>query len=584
MMIGLIGLLLAVAPTVLTSPVALAAPGVDNPTSYSPSDASLTSTPTYLTDRAAVSPSGVKNGQDYDHYCKADWQGISQLAGTTAGQPTRITSQVSKRSTAPALAGNNGLMYMNQWFNRYQSNPYFRVVWATDFATTDSKLTLQVGDNWQPGVHTGGIPGTFTPYSTDGATLISQIPIRSGAAKFRTYDWATYVLGLQGQAPYNTATSYIPGPYTGVNTNLFNLNPAVQTVPAPPPYTDPFYPVADQYLPNVDPNNPNSFANKISYDPATKTITVDLGDQPAGAMIVFEINGISNKGVSFATDEVYELTGTFTGDYPTTHPENTVCYPVEVKWNKVDAETQALLPGSGWSLTPTGDTSRVTTNVTVTDADGTPGTDTDTTAGRLTVGTSSTSRVFQPGTWNLSETQAPPGYAPGADKTVTLNFENQTVDLGDVANTNEAPTITAPNVNVPKGSQFDPVTGVTAADKEDGDITAKVTVTDLGGFDTNTPGTYTITYSVTDAGGKTTTQTRRVTVTATVTQTVASPGPSSTHSTSAQPSPGASSSATEPPDDSLANTGADISPALLVGAVLLLGSGIVLIVGRRRKH
>ncbi|MGL5616541.1 MAG: glycosyl hydrolase family 18 protein [Sarcina sp.] len=77
---------------------------------------------------------------------------------------------------------------------------------------------------------------------------------------------------------------------------------------------------------------------------------------------------------------------------------------------------------------------------------------------------------------------------------------------------------TAPVLNgiidkvITEGDKFDKLAGVTATDKEDGDLTNKITVT--GDIDTNKAGVYTLTYSVKDSGGLETTKTRKITVTA----------------------------------------------------------------------
>ena len=62
------------------------------------------------------------------------------------------------------------------------------------------------------------------------------------------------------------------------------------------------------------------------------------------------------------------------------------------------------------------------------------------------------------------------------------------------------------------GDSFDPMKGVTATDKEDGDLTAAVKVS--GSVDTANPGSYTLTYSVTDKGGLTATAKAVITVNA----------------------------------------------------------------------
>ncbi|MBO0411801.1 DUF5011 domain-containing protein [Enterococcus hulanensis] len=72
------------------------------------------------------------------------------------------------------------------------------------------------------------------------------------------------------------------------------------------------------------------------------------------------------------------------------------------------------------------------------------------------------------------------------------------------------PTDTHPAINIlptqsiRKGSSFDPMKGVSATDKKDGDITSKVTYT--GSVDTNTPGDYLLTYKVTNSQGNLATQ------------------------------------------------------------------------------
>lgn len=564
-------MMLVIGLSVASPSAAHAAPGVNQPTSYFPSDASLTTTPTYQTPRAARSGSGVLNGQDYDHYCKANWYGSSIVGGNTSGQKTAVTAQVSKRSTVPALAGNNGLLYMNQFWGNSQTQPQYRVVWATDYATTNSKLTIKIGDNWNAGSGSGA---TFTPLSTDPATLLGQIAIVPGAAHFRTYDWATYTLGLQSQAPYAGTDHYIPGPYTGLNTNLFVKNPNVRTQ-TQAGFNDPFYPDENEYLVNTDPTNPRSFANRITYDPATKSITIDLGNQEAGAMITFGIGGQATSGFSTTnTSEAYQLEATFTGDYVTTDATNTVCYPTQVSWTKTDGDTGAPLAGSAWALTPTGDAARVTTATAVPDTAGT---------GSFLATTANTASAVQPGTWSLTETKAPTGYSPISTPipSIRLDFEHQSVDLGNLTNTNAAPVITAQPVSVDQDATFNPLSGVTANDAEDGVITNKIVVSNLGGFDVHQPGAYTITYSVTDAGGKTSTVTRVVTV---VARPISTPSPTQSSTPTQPPTP----TPTTQPGANLADTGSSVSPWLLLGAGVLIlgGAGVIIrtVVASRRRR
>lgn len=60
------------------------------------------------------------------------------------------------------------------------------------------------------------------------------------------------------------------------------------------------------------------------------------------------------------------------------------------------------------------------------------------------------------------------------------------------------------------GTAFDPMTGVSAHDEEDGDLTAQIKVN--GSVDSNKVGRYTLTYQVSDSAGQLVTQQRNVTV------------------------------------------------------------------------
>jgi chitinase len=73
------------------------------------------------------------------------------------------------------------------------------------------------------------------------------------------------------------------------------------------------------------------------------------------------------------------------------------------------------------------------------------------------------------------------------------------------------PTISgAANVTLAFGSSFDPLQGVTATDRIDGDITSRIVVT--GTVDTHTAGVYTLVYTVENNAGLTATVERNVTV------------------------------------------------------------------------
>ncbi|MBQ5950601.1 MAG: DUF5011 domain-containing protein [Lachnospiraceae bacterium] len=74
---------------------------------------------------------------------------------------------------------------------------------------------------------------------------------------------------------------------------------------------------------------------------------------------------------------------------------------------------------------------------------------------------------------------------------------------------NTAPTISGvADQSVEAGKEFDALAGVTASDKEDGDVTGKIVITSMpelsfsnGKVTVNDPGNYELTYTVTDKGG-----------------------------------------------------------------------------------
>lgn len=74
----------------------------------------------------------------------------------------------------------------------------------------------------------------------------------------------------------------------------------------------------------------------------------------------------------------------------------------------------------------------------------------------------------------------------------------------------EAPVITAEDVTINVGDEFDPTAGVTAVDDVDGDVAERIVIT--GEADTGKEGTYTLTYTVKDTAGNEASLERTVTV------------------------------------------------------------------------
>ncbi|EAG9231613.1 immunoglobulin-like domain-containing protein [Listeria monocytogenes] len=82
----------------------------------------------------------------------------------------------------------------------------------------------------------------------------------------------------------------------------------------------------------------------------------------------------------------------------------------------------------------------------------------------------------------------------------------------EATTTNTAPVINAKDKTIKVGDLFDSLKGVTATDKEDGDLTAKIKVT-KDTVNNSKKGVYQVTYTVTDSGNLSATLTIKVTVT-----------------------------------------------------------------------
>ncbi|HDR3493844.1 TPA: DUF5011 domain-containing protein [Bacillus wiedmannii] len=110
----------------------------------------------------------------------------------------------------------------------------------------------------------------------------------------------------------------------------------------------------------------------------------------------------------------------------------------------------------------------------------------------------------KPGTYELTYTaKDSKGHKVTAKQTVTVKEKEETKD--------EAPVLKVPSeTTITEGDKFYPMKDVSATDKEDGDITSEIKYE--GNVDTNTPGTYTITYTVKDSAGHLATQTQTITV------------------------------------------------------------------------
>ncbi|EBF5204392.1 DUF5011 domain-containing protein [Listeria monocytogenes] len=95
---------------------------------------------------------------------------------------------------------------------------------------------------------------------------------------------------------------------------------------------------------------------------------------------------------------------------------------------------------------------------------------------------------------------------------VTDAFGKETTHSIAVTVENDAPVIYASDCSLAVGDVFEPLTGVTATDEQDGDITGLVQI-QSNDVDTATAGTYHVTYSVEDSAGLRIEKTVTVTVT-----------------------------------------------------------------------
>lgn len=142
---------------------------------------------------------------------------------------------------------------------------------------------------------------------------------------------------------------------------------------------------------------------------------------------------------------------------------------------------------------------------------------------------------------------------------------------------NEVPVITGiTDVSITEGTAFDALAGVTASDKEDGDLTSRIAVT--GSVDATKVGAYQLTYTVSDSQGATATVVRTVTVKA--------KGGSGEEGKPTQPGntakPGNTNKPTANGAAPLSNTGAAVTAIAGVVVVLAVAAGALLAIRKRR--
>lgn len=160
--------------------------------------------------------------------------------------------------------------------------------------------------------------------------------------------------------------------------------------------------------------------------------------------------------------------------------------------------------------------------------------------------------------------------------------------IGDTRPDHTAPVISgAGDATLDFGVEFDPMTGVTAKDDVDGDLTKSIKVS--GSVDTHKAGEYTLTYTVSDKAGNIATVTRIVTVkdkepdeTPGDPEPDKTPGDQEPDKTPSDEEPGETPTANKTPNDGkLPNTGASVA-AVVAAVAVMVGAGLAALVMRRR--
>ncbi|MBC1472891.1 immunoglobulin-like domain-containing protein [Listeria seeligeri] len=396
----------------------------------------------------------------------------------------------------------------NQWaeLNAYENSALYQDVPTVPGATV----------HWQV-YHKGreGVDVALVEFGVPGGTLTEQTQMEDGDTSWGLYK-GTYVIP-EGQT--TTRFQFRAISSTGGNTGLGNYLDNIQfATPSVLELVGTFSEPSIQVKDGVDyhlqatntggmPAANNTFSIKIpaelSYTPgsltsADATISEESYDE-ATRTLTFKTNTIKK-------DATINMTISLVGEVvtPAATPDTTVTYNDEnfdEESYTSDATDASVEITSNEMPVITGDTSTTLQPGDTFDPMSTIGA-TDLEDGDLTSAVVVTS--------NPVDTNVPGTYQVTYEVT---DSDNNIATFTRTVVVEEAPTITGENeTSLNPGDTFDPMSTITATDKEDGDLTSAVVVTS-NPVNTDVPGTYEVTYEVTDSDGNTADYTRTVIVT-----------------------------------------------------------------------
>lgn len=241
-------------------------------------------------------------------------------------------------------------------------------------------------------------------------------------------------------------------------------------------------------VPKITNTSSNVLTTGTTFNPLTGVTATDLEDGNITSKIVVLSNNVNTK-VPGTYTVVYQVTDSNNNTYRLTRS-------IVVK-SPVVANAAPVISSSSSSTLAIGSTFNPLTGITAKDTE-----DGDLTSKVVVVSNNVNTSVA--GSYQVVyEVKDSKGQVSRLIRTVNVTAPNNPPKI----------TVTASN-NLAVGTAFNPLTGVTAADPEDGNITSKITVVS-NNVNTSVPGTYQVVYTVVDSKGNRANFTRNILVSAT---------------------------------------------------------------------